>query len=419
MLAKEASELIGNIIELTINDEYDKIRFYLQYQGIETDVNDENGAFLFNKKGLGNLFDMVYNNSKMVYNNSKFIEDIDGKILQCGYNDSITNSNVDMLSSKDLNDIVDFKTIFFYHCTLMQNSPIDDLFGLFYSITYKKGSTAGVNQYYQHYIGDLYYRSSYGSIPNIIWTPWKKIKVDDGDDVLSQLNRDTYKIFKKVVCCGDSYTAGYISNKNGTTHIVDENYAFPHYMSRASGNEYINCGVSGANSNTWLINVGGLPKAKTSGKAQAYILGLMINDSAVGTDRYLELGTESDIGTDNITYYGCYSKIIRELNAISPTAKIFVETCPKEETESTRYSPYNEAVRNIYNTYKDTYPIHLLDLAKQSNLYENSSLTNDYLFDHYTAIGYEQFAEILAKILSDYINTHVKDFQDVAFIPFD
>ncbi len=235
---------------------------------------------------------------------------------------------------------------------------------------------------------------------------------------LTANNLNTCNIFRKVIACGDSYTAGYIVSKTGEIHNVNEEYAWPHYMETITGNTWVNCGHSGANAYTWQTAERGLPKAKASGKAQAYILGLMINDSSTDSTRNLKLGTISDIGTDEISYYGQYTKIIKELFNISPNAKVFIETCPKVEGD--RYIGYNQAVYDIYDKLKPNYPnLHLLDLFKHYSMYTNASLTKDSLSGHYTAIGYQQFAQILSVILSSYINEHISDFQDVAFIEYD
>ena len=235
---------------------------------------------------------------------------------------------------------------------------------------------------------------------------------------LTANNLNTCNIFRKVIACGDSYTAGYIVSKTGEIYNVNEEYAWPHYMETITGNTWVNCGHSGANAYTWQTAERGLPKAKASGKAQAYILGLMINDSSTDSTRNLKLGTISDIGTDEISYYGQYTKIIKELFNISPNAKVFIETCPKVEGD--RYIGYNQAVYDIYDKLKPNYPnLHLLDLFKHYSMYTNASLTKDSLSGHYTAIGYQQFAQILSVILSSYINEHISDFQDVAFIEYD
>jgi hypothetical protein len=239
-------------------------------------------------------------------------------------------------------------------------------------------------------------------------------KVDSVGKVKTNVN--TCKVFKRVCCCGDSFTSGHIADPSGIAYPTNEEFSWVHYMATATGNEWINCGQSGANVLTWQ-NVGrGLKKARESGKVQAYIIGLMINDQSSGTDRYVELGTSADIGTEAKTYYGGMSAIIRKLNEISPNAKIFVLTCPQT---GGLYPAYNQAVYDIVDAYKNTYHVHCLDLLANIDMYSESSLKKDSWYGHYTAIGYEQFAEILTAIMSNYINENIKDFQDVAFIEYD
>ena len=234
------------------------------------------------------------------------------------------------------------------------------------------------------------------------------------------LNKHTCNIFHKVVCIGDSYTSGHIQlDDDPSPSPVNEDYAWPHFMEQLTGNEYVNCGQSGATTISWQTAQRGLAKAQSAGLAQAYIIGLMINDSATveGGGKQVPVGSISDIGTNNSTFYAQMSKIIREVNTISPLAKIFVNTCPDSDTS--RYNDYNAAVRNIVSEYASTYPVHCIDLARDyKDLYNLNSLQEDYVNWHYTALGYEQFAEIYAYILSDYIDKNVLDFQDVFKIPY-
>lgn len=288
----------------------------------------------------------------------------------------------------------------------------------------------------------------------------QRYTIDNRIKAVEGKNKSTCKIFKKVVCCGDSYTSGYMdiranSDERKTAYNfanAANDYSWVHFMSTLTGNNWINCGVSGANVLTWrglydeynasrtsgavighenpsLADTSGYHAAQQAGQTQAYILGLLINDSTprktddgieVPTPHHVDLGTNSDIGAEYpTTFHGGLSKIIRDLHSISPKAKIFVNTCPKNDSSDRQYSLYNQAVRHVVNYYKNNYayPVHCIDLANHSDLYSNSSLTGDYINGHYTAIGYEQFAEIYALLLSDYINTHISEFQDVAFIP--
>lgn len=229
-----------------------------------------------------------------------------------------------------------------------------------------------------------------------------------------QFPRTTCKIFRRVVCCGDSYTSGHIA-VTGASSVTNEAFAWPAYMSLFTGSPWENCGCSGCNVLTWQTHERGLPKAQALGQAQAYVIGLMINDASA-TDRAVPLGTAADIGTDAQTYYGGMSAIIRALNAISPQAKIFVNTCPKTDSA---FAAYNQAVREIVAAYQDTYPVHCIDLAAHADLYSLSPLKDDAVGGHYTAVGYQQFAEIYGLILSDYINSHLSAFQNVHAISYD
>lgn len=225
-----------------------------------------------------------------------------------------------------------------------------------------------------------------------------------------------HKIFRRVCCCGDSYTSANITKPDGTVVETNEEFAFPHFLTTSTGNEWINCGQSGANVLTWQTAERGLAKARSEGKVQAYVIGLMLNDSQSGTNRYVSVGVPTDIGTDAQTFYGGMSSIIRSLNAISPEAKIFVLTTPRTDAA---IAPYNQAVVDIVAAYKKVYPIHCLDLRNYMHLYNTSVLENDRLNGHYTAVGYEIFAENLAFIMSEYIANNVASFQNVPFIEYD
>ncbi|MBQ5840630.1 MAG: hypothetical protein IIW40_01610, partial [Clostridia bacterium] len=80
-------------------------------------------------------------------------------------------------------------------------------------------------------------------------------KLDDHADRLDNLERsqttglslehNSCSIFRKVVCCGDSFTAGYIGTTNDNIVQTNWEYAWPSFMARLTGNEYVNCGHSG------------------------------------------------------------------------------------------------------------------------------------------------------------------------------
>ena len=102
-------------------------------------------------------------------------------------------------------------------------------------------------------------------------------------------------------------------------------------------------------------------------------------------------------------------------NAISPKAKIFLQTMA---SNSPHTMACNVAIRDVVNAYADTYPVHLLDLEAYLPMYKTDLILGDKINGHYTAIGYQMFAENLRVIWSEYINNHIADFQDVYTLPY-
>lgn len=257
--------------------------------------------------------------------------------------------------------------------------------------------------------------------------------VDNNDAYMAQsafITDKTCKIFRRVGCCGDSYTSGHIVDSSDVTHGTNENYAWPHYMGTLTGNEYLNFGASGATTLSWITNQRGLPAAQAAaqnGKCDAYLIGLGINDSRiVEGQNNVALGEESDVPAPTDpdpsswaqTYYAGIARIVRELHTLSPKAHIFIQNLPRVDTSTVgvaHYSDYNEAMRYVADLYHDTHNTHLLDLRSHMSLYNNSVLASDSRAYHYTAIGYQIMSEALALVWSEYINNHTQDFIDVAF----
>ncbi len=274
-------------------------------------------------------------------------------------------------------------------------------------------------------------------------------------------NQRTCSIFHRVCCIGDSATSGHIDYgyaSDGTLQVGvrlrrNEEYAWPAYMAKITGNEYINLGISGATALSWLecaefdaekktieVETSWSDKDPVSGNLvhgsfettvkntdgiQAYIIGLGMNDTVLektdeagNTTEKLPLGKPEDIGTDAETFCGSYSKLIEKIHEVSPRAKIFVQTMHENMTDS-RYD-YNEAIKYIANYYStredDPISVHVLDLYQYRECYDAYSIDDDKLGGHWTAISYQQFAEILCRVWSEYINTHLSDFQDVHLI---
>lgn len=230
------------------------------------------------------------------------------------------------------------------------------------------------------------------------------------------------KIFKRVGCIGDSYTEGYINAGGVVQHRND--YAWPHYMEQLTGNTWTNFGVGGSSCKSWMD--GGtyskLADVQAAGnKCQAYVIGLMINDSDPSAHAYVPVGTTADIGTDADSYYAYYYKLVQAVHAVNADAPIFCNTCPKSES---RFAAYNTAVRDIVaHCQTNNLPVYLCDLAgaayNTTEFYKHPVFASDYINGHYSGTGYEMMAECYLRVLSDVVLANAKDFQTVHLIGYD
>lgn len=266
----------------------------------------------------------------------------------------------------------------------------------------------------------------------------------------------TCSVFHRVCCIGDSVTAGHIEYgyaQDGTPAYGvrlrrNEDYAWPAYLAKITGNEYINLGISGATVYSWLesatfdssintikVSASWKDKDPVSGEyvkdsfemtvndtdtIGAYLIGLGMNDTYLTDGKCnLPLGTIEDIGTDKETFYAAYSRLIEKIHEVSPQAKIFVQTML--ENMSDERLEYNEAIRYIAKYYREKeqfpIPVHVLDLYNYRQLYKVDSIDDDKFGGHWSPVSYQQFAELLTMIWSEYINTHVTQFQDVHLVP--
>lgn len=298
----------------------------------------------------------------------------------------------------------------------MYGAALGDGYDTLMSVRYGSIGTAVTQRSYHHI-----------QVSSLPYTPTANYTFEYGetdyvDSLLSLYNNPVEKIpaiFRKVVCCGDSYTCATIFDSDGNIRATNEEYAWPKFISNYTGRNWVNCGASGTTVLTWQTHVRGLLKAQASGRSQAYIIGLGINDGRAG-DQHVPVGTSADIGTSAQTYYGGMSQIVDALFDISPTAHIFINTNPVLAFTGTDYSAYNTAVRDIVAYYQlNGKRVHLIDCDELKELFNTPAAVTDVFHQHPTAAGYEMIAETYLKVLSNYMMMHINNFKDVFTIPFD
>ena len=113
---------------------------------------------------------------------------------------------------------------------------------------------------------------------------WQTIPIMDfvktmRDDVC---NTSSLAMFTKVGCIGDSFTAGYLYNKNNVEpdYVPDGSYpaiSYPAVMGRIYGIETQNWGKAGATTASWITDK--LPEVLAADPQQLYIIALGLNDN--------------------------------------------------------------------------------------------------------------------------------------------
>ena len=244
------------------------------------------------------------------------------------------------------------------------------------------------------------------AMPNILEAVYvnESKYLSDPEPTTPEYKKLTASIFKKVVCCGDSFTAGYLTAPDGSVHGTNEDYAWPYYMAKRTGAEYINCGDSGATTLTWLTRDRCLAAAQRAGKAQAYIIGLGLNDHNL-----VELGSTADLGQTTETFYSGMERVVLAIRAINPDAFIFICTMPRTDG---RTGEYNTAIRQV----AAHQGCQVLDLEAHKDLY---NAVHYEASGHPSVTGQETCAEILFELLSAHINNAPELFARVPFIPYD
>lgn len=200
------------------------------------------------------------------------------------------------------------------------------------------------------------------------------------------------RTFKKVLCIGDSLTAGRFDYKEGgvTYEFEDQSISWPSFFAAISGRQTTNVGDAGETTKTWWE----IHQNDDLSGHDACIIALGRND-------YSTYPTTSE---ERITYM---TNIINKVKTDNPQIKIFVSTLINYYT-GTDAEAVNEDMRTIASTISDCY---LVDISVYGNLI---AATDRY--SHCTAVGYQKLAECYFRYISYIMANNPADFMTVQFV---
>ena len=236
-------------------------------------------------------------------------------------------------------------------------------------------------------------------------------------------------IFQKVVCIGDSLTAGQFeaNNTGTTTYNTKSDYGYPKHLQRILNNtveSFARGGACASNSETSVtdghswINIFANQAFTSENKAECYIIALGTNDIGYYGSFSGNVLTDidaSDYNNNARNSVGAYAGIIQRIKELQPKAKIFCVGIPNTRNSTTTITSANEKINEICNMFNDVY---FLDMQKYGVQPENVASYKSiyYLGGHRSSQGYYQLAKEYSSYIDFIIRKNPNDFKQIPFI---
>lgn len=227
-------------------------------------------------------------------------------------------------------------------------------------------------------------------------------------------------IFRTIGCIGDSLSSGEFEGRteDGTNTYHDYyDYSWGQFLARMCGSRAINFSRGGMTAQEFCEGYGNVCKCwDLANSCQAYIIAMGVND-LYGKNQ--EVGSVSDIDLNDYknnkeTFAGYYAQIIQRLKAISPRAKFFLMTMPRDvERDNTKADEHAKLLRDMAEFFDYTY---VLDFNKYAPVYDEEFKENFYLYGHMNPAGYLLTAKMVASYIDFIIRHNMKDFKQVGYI---
>ena len=230
-------------------------------------------------------------------------------------------------------------------------------------------------------------------------------------------------IFRTIACIGDSLSSGEFEtiDSDGNHSYYDfYDYSWGQYMARMIGSKVYNFSRGGMTAKEYCETFAD-SKAYWSPKmaAQCYIIALGVND-LLGQKQ--DVGELEDINLDDYiknkkTFAGYYGEIIQRVRNISPDAKLFFVTMPKEDSDdefdSSRKKAHRKLLYNLTEIFGNSY---VIDLYQYAPVYDEKFKENFFLNGHMTPAGYLLTARMIASYIDYIIRGDYKAFKTAGFI---
>ena len=257
---------------------------------------------------------------------------------------------------------------------------------------------------------------------------WKKELYGKDEKPLDRLV-DAYSytsVFRKIAFIGDSLSSGEFETlkPDGSRGYHDlYEYSWGQYIARKNGLTAYSFSRGGMTAKEYIESFaearGFWDKDKA---AQAYVIALGVNDVY---NQHQELGTLDDVCPEDYTknaknFIGYYAAIVSRYKEISPDAKFFFVTFPKESGNYRAQDPNGPKVTELlYGLCEKFENCYVIDLYEYGPVYDEEFGKNFWMFGHLNPMGYIVTARLIDSYIDYIVRHNPKDFETVGFVGTD
>ncbi len=229
-------------------------------------------------------------------------------------------------------------------------------------------------------------------------------------------------IFRTIACIGDSLSSGEFEVQDQQEppqkkYLDLFEYSWGQHIARRTGSRVYNFSRGGMSAKWYLDSFGDENDLWNPEKAaQAYIIALGVNDlfgakQPVGSVEDIHVG-EPEKNAD--TFAGYYAQIIERYRAISPNARFFLMTMPRENNaEDSIRAAHAELLHRIAALYPHTF---VLDFYRYAPVYDAEFKKKFFMYGHMNPAGYVLTARMTEAYLDHLILQYPDEFDQVGLI---
>ena len=231
-------------------------------------------------------------------------------------------------------------------------------------------------------------------------------------------------VFRTMAFVGDSLSSGefQLRDPEGKSRYHDMfEYSWGQYIARANGLLAYNFSRGGMTASEYIDSFaearGFWDKDKA---AQAYVIALGVNDIY---NQHREIGTLEDVHPEDYTknaknFIGYYAQIVSRYKEISPDAKFFFVTFPKEtrRADNEDTAKVTELLYGLCDIFENCY---VIDLYRYGPEYDDEFRENLWMNGHLNPMGYIVTARLVDSYIDYIVRHNPKGFETIGFVTKD